>query len=242
MKTLMCSLATTIGLLASAATAERVVTIDGEDFLLSHLTQNCQNIKDDPAAQIACFNELSQYLEEKPAESQVTDAAVTEALEALRTVAQYQDKESGLLIAGSSCNIRIDYYTNYFHISRRNISSIDLYSAEFDASKIQQDKTVRSQNPPLLIGNMDNGENATMRGGAALESSQYNFPPRSPAASLDAYASEVVAHLPTTENQEFQFVLFHPQRNDAGSEIWGAFTAFAEVCRARHTPSGPKIN
>lgn len=243
MKTLMCGLVTAVSFIASAATADKVVTIDGVDYFLSHLTENCRSIKNDPAAQIACFNSLAQYLEKPSEESQVSDESIVQALEDLRTVAQYQDNDSGLLIAGSGCKIRTVYFDNYFHISRRNISAIDVFSAEFDLSKMEYKKTSRVEgSATMLNGVMESGANATVRGGASLESTQHNFAPRSPGASIDAYATEVVNQLPASEDQTFQFGLFHPQRIQASSEIWNAFVAFADVCKAKHTSTGPKIN
>lgn len=233
MKMLMCGVAMSLAVMANSVMAERVLTVDGEDYLLSSLMNNCQSITGDPEAQIACFSSISRLMEEQSVETQEIDVSVTETLDALRAVAQYQDDGSGLLIAGADCNIQIIYFSNYFHISRRNISSIDLFSAHFDASKLQFDQTVQVQgaNAPLLKGFMAPGANAAMRGGVALESAQHNFSPRSARITIDAYANEVADQLPAREGQEFDFVLIHPQKSQASDEIWSAFEAFVDACR-----------
>ncbi len=232
MKMLMCGFAMSLGVLASTAKADQILNIDGEDYPLSTLLENCQSITDDPAAQIACVSSLSQLLAEQSSAAQENDVAVAPALDALRAVAEYQDDGSGLSIAGSDCNIHMIYYNNYFHISRRNISSIDLFSAQFDASKLQYDQIVQVQGAqaPLLTGVMDVGTNATVRGGIALESALDNFEPRSPRTTMDAYANEVVGQLQAREEQSFSFVLIHPQKTQASAEIWSAFEAFVSLC------------
>ncbi|PJI84559.1 hypothetical protein BC777_3620 [Yoonia maricola] len=234
MKMLMCGFAVSLSALASDVNAEQILTVDGNDYPLSSLLENCQSITDDPAAQIDCFSAISRLLDEQTGEAEEEGASVTEALDTLRTVAQYQDSESGLLIAGSDCNIHIVYFNNYFHISRRNISTIDLFSAVFDASKLQYDRTVQVQGAqaPLFTGFMDVGATAAMRGGVALESTANNFAARSPGMSIDVYANEVVGQLPPTEAQTFNFVLVHPARNQASGEIWAAFEGFVTACRA----------
>lgn len=234
MKTLMCGFALSLGMLATGANADQIINVDGEDYFLSHLTANCQSITDDPAAQIACFSAISQLLDEQSVEAPETQVSVTEMLDALRAVAQYQDDETGLSIAGSDCNIHVVYFNNYFHVSRRNISEIDLFSAQFDASKLQFDQTVAVQGgqTPLLRGVMEAGQVAAVRGGEVLESSQNNFEPRSPRVTLDAYANEVVTQLPAREDQTFEFVLVHPKRSQASAEILTAFEAFVSACRS----------
>lgn len=233
MKMLMCGFAMSLGVLATNAKADQIINVDGEDYFLSHLTENCQSITGDPAAQIACFSALSRLLEEQSGEVQENGEAVIQALDALRAVSQYQDDDSGLSIVGADCNVHIVYFNNYFHISRRNVSSIDLFSAQFDASKFQYDQIVQAQGGqvPLSKGVMADGTNAAMRGGAALESTLDNFEPRSPGTTLDVYANEVVSQLPAREAAAFDFVLVHPQRSQASADIWSAFEDFVNACQ-----------
>jgi hypothetical protein len=243
MKTLMCGITLSLGMFATNVMAEQILTVDGEDYPLSALMENCQRITDDPAAQISCFSAISRLMDEQVGASQEVEVSVTDELDALRAVAQYQDDDSGLLIAGSDCNVHVIYYNNYFHISRRNISSIDLFSAQFDAANLQFDQTVQTQvgPAPLSKGFMAPGANAAMRGGVELESAQYNFEPRSSRMALGDYANEVVAQLPATETQAFDFVLIHPQRSQASAEIWAAFENFVSVCD-QVPPSWSPIN
>ncbi len=233
MKTLMCGIAVSLGLLATNVMANETVNVDGEEYLLSDLMANCQSITDDPAAQIACFAAISRLMEEQGSAEQEPDVSVVEALGVLRQVAEYEDGDSGLSIVGSDCNIQVVYYANYFHISRRNVSSIDLFNAQFDASKIQLDQTVQVQGAqaPLLKGVMAPGAKAQVSGGIALDSSQQNFTPKSPRATMGDYASDVAGQLQPSEAQTFEFVLFHPQRSNDSAEIWGAFETFVESCR-----------
>jgi hypothetical protein len=232
MKTLLCGLAMSLGISAGAVSAEQTLTVDGTDYPLSTLMANCQNITDAPAVQIACFNNLTRLIAEQSGQEQRAAVPISKALDSLRALAQYQDDETGLTIAGSDCTINIVYFNNYFHISRRNISTIDLFSAQFDASKLQYDQIVRDQGgqAPLSKGAMDAGATALMHGGLALESGQHNFSPRSPGTTLGAYASEVVGELPGKEEQTVEFVLVHPKRAQASAEIWSAFEAFVTAC------------
>jgi len=119
MKTLMCGIALSLGMLATNVIAEQTLTINGEDYTLSALMENCQRITGDPAAQISCFTAISSLMDEQANAPQEIDVSITETLDALRAVAQYRDDDSGLLINGSDCNIHVVYYNNYFHISRR---------------------------------------------------------------------------------------------------------------------------
>lgn len=231
MKMLMCGLAMSLSVLASDVMAEQVLTVDGEDYLLSSLMENCQSITGDPAAQVNCFSVISRLLEEQSAEAQESDVSVIESLDALRAVAQYQDDETGLSIFGAGCNVHIIYFSNYFHISRRNISSIDLFSAQFNASKFQYDRTeFQGAQEPMSKGFMDPGANAAIRGGVALESTQHNFLPRSPGTTLDVYATEVADQLPATEGEAFDFVIVHPKRSQDSVIIWNAFETFVDAC------------
>lgn len=233
MKTLTRSLAIALAGLAGTANAEQIVTIDGETYFLSHLTENCQAITDDPAAQIACFGAISALLEEQPAEETNDPEAINLALDDLRTLASFSDGETGLQINGAGCNIHLMYYANYFHISRRNISELDLFSAEFDASKLQIEKTMQVQGgaAPLFRGVLDDAATAIVRGGAVLDSAGYGFAPRAPSATLDDYASEVVGQLPAAEKQTFDFVLIHPANGGSTPEIWAAFQTYVAACK-----------
>lgn len=234
MKKSTCGFALSFGFLATTAIAEQMIIVDGEEYALSSLTANCQSIANDPAAQIACFSALSRLMEEQSAGAQEPDVDVVETLNALRAVAEYQDNDSGLLITGADCNINVVYFGNYFHISRRNVSTIDLFSAEFDASKLQFDQIseVRGAQVPLLAGKMAPGASAVMRGGAQLDSTLDGFEPKSSRATLADFAAGIVGDLPVSEGQSFDFVLVHPERNDASAEIWTAFETFVETCRA----------
>lgn len=233
MKLLMNSLAMSFGILASSVSAELTLNVDGEDYPLSALMENCQSLSDNPSAQISCFNAVSKLLEEQSGAAQESVASVPEALDALRAVAQFEDGETGLVIAGTDCSIQVLYYGNYYHLSRRNVSSIDLFSAEFDASQLQYDQIteVNGAQAPLFTGQMDDGATAATRGGMAIESSQYNFEPKSSRTTIGAYASEVAVQLAATEGQNFDFVLVHPERNQDGAEIWSAFETFVGACR-----------
>lgn len=234
MKTLIFGLAMSLGIVASDAKAQLKVEIDGKEYMVSNLIENCTNITGDPAAQAACFNALSMLLEQQSDGQPESTASVAESLEALRDVAQFDTGESGLSIAGLDCNIHVIYYSNYFHISRRNVSSIDLYSAQFDVSKLQFDQIEQVQvgQLPMTRGVMDDGVTAAMRGGSALESTQHNFAAKSARASISDYAIEVAAQLPANENQEFNFVLVHPENSDASGDIWAAFETFATACNS----------
>ncbi|WP_373635595.1 hypothetical protein [Yoonia sp. SS1-5] len=233
MKMLTSGFAISLAILATDVKADQMLMVDGEEYSLSSLTENCQSITDDPAAQIACFSALSKLIEEQAADAQENQVSVPQALDALRAVAQYQDADSGLSIAGSDCNIHTVYFNNYFHISRRNVSTIDLFSAQFDASKLLFDQTVKAQGTqaPLSKGFMDAGANAVVRGGVELDSTLDNFAPISARMTLDVYANEVVGQLPAVQAQAFDFVLVHPQRSQSSVEIWTAFEAFVNACK-----------
>ena len=234
MRMLICGLALSLGTMASPAKAETKVTVDGAEYELSALMEDCRSMSGAPEAQIACFTKLSELLEKQGGEAEARSISVPEALDALRAVAQYQDDGSGLSIVGNDCNIRIVYFNNYFHLSRRNVSMIDLFSAQFDASKLQYDRTaeVRGAQAPLLSGLMEAGATATTAGGVALESTVQNFAPKSARASIFTYANEVVSQLTASQDQAFDFVLVHPERHKRSAEIWSAFETFATACRA----------
>lgn len=231
MKTMLkYGLSLALSIFASDAMAEVTLVIDGEEFALSELMDNCKSITGDAEAQIGCFNALSKLLDEQTAAAQENNGGVAEALEALRSVAQYQDNDSGLTISGAGCKVQFTYFANYFHISRRNVSSIDLFSAAFDASKLQLDQVAEGSGP-LAKGMMDAGVTAATWGGQALESSEHNFSPKSARTAIDVYANEVVSELTPRENEAFDFVLVHPQRNGAREDIWAAFEAYVTACK-----------
>jgi len=311
-------MAVSLGVSPSDAQAEQTVTFEGQVYPLSILTENCNSKADDPQAMIACFNNLSELIEQQsstpeqaeaatPSETQSSETAdaeqqeadrlaaerreaerlaaekleaerleaerqeierqkaelaaerleaerqkaeqlkaeqleaerqrnlvaVPQALEDLRTVAQYQDAETGLSITGTDCNIRIVYFGNYYHLSRRNVSTLDLFSAEFDASKLQYDKLsdVTGGQVPVLRGVMADGATAVTSGGVGMDSALHNFDPKSARSTLDDYASQVVSQLPPNENQTFDFVLVHPARGQVANDIRGAFETFARACK-----------
>jgi len=145
MKALIGSLAIGFGVLASGVQAEVILKVDGKDYTLTELTAHCQSMEEDPVAQIGCFNAVSALLEQQTsAPAAAPTADVASALDALRNVAQYEGAETGLTISGEGCNAHIVYYANYFHISRRNVSSLDLYSAKIDMSKLALNDTAQS--------------------------------------------------------------------------------------------------
>ena len=80
-------------------------------------------------------------------------------------------------------------------------------------------------------GTLDAGAVGATRGGAALDSAQFGFDPKSPGVSVSDYASQVASQLPAREGQTFDFVLIHPQRTQANIEVWTAFSRFLTACR-----------
>ncbi|MEO9864840.1 MAG: hypothetical protein ABJO29_09165 [Yoonia sp.] len=233
MKLQFISLAMSLAVLASGLQAEVTVNVDGTDIPMSTLLENCQSMVGEPEAKVSCFNALSELLKSQSSDTQTDETAINEALDGLRAIAAYQDGETGLLIDGAGCDIQFVYYANYFHISRRNVSTIDLFSAKFDASKLQFDQIseVRGASAPLLNAQMDNGAQAALIGGMGLDSNENNFSAKSARTSIDAYAMEVVAELTPQESQSFDFVLVHPERAQDGSDIMAAFEAYASACR-----------
>lgn len=233
MKLLINGLVIAASVLANAASAEVTLIVDGEEYTLSALMENCQSLSDNPVAQITCFNTVSKLVEEQSGQDPVDQVSVSDSLEAFRTVAQYQDAESGLLVGGSDCQIQILYYGNYFHLSRRNVSSIDLLSASFDASQMQSDSIseVRGAQLPVVQAEMNDGAKASIRGGVAIESAQYGFAPKSPRASVGEYAIEVTRQLDADESRRFDFVLVHPGRSDDTDDIWDAFDTLVGACK-----------
>ena len=234
MKKLLRIFAVSLGLVASSAQADQIIIIDGEAYSLSQLAANCQSMAD-AAGQIACFTALSKLVAEQSSSTNEDKAAAIEnALQALKSAASYSDADSGLDISGSSCEIQMTYYGNYFHISRRNISTIDLLSATFDASNLRIDQVIPVQGAqvPVLQGTMANGANAKTQGGLGLDSARDNFVSRPAGATLQDYAHEVVSVLPVRQNQTFNFMLVHPNRDAQRSEIWTAFETFVKTCQS----------
>lgn len=234
MKVLICGVALSLGMLATDAQAEQTVTIEGKTYALSTLMENCKTISNEAEAQLACFNAVSQLLKQQTAQNPGGAPSVGQAFETLRDLAEFKGEDSGLMISGEACNIQVVYYANYFHISRRNVSAIDLFSAEFDASKLQYDKIseVRGAQAPLNKAMMQDGATATSLGGASLESNQLNFAPKTARKTIDAYAVEVAAQLPATEDQAFDFVLVHPEQKERADQIWNAFETYVMACQA----------
>ena len=232
-----------LGVSATDAKAEVMVNVDGVEYPLSVLTANCQSMSNDPTAMIGCFNALSALMDGTSGAQEET-ISPAQALDNLRSVAQYQDAETGLLIAGSDCNVQLVYYGNYFHISRRNVSSIDLFSARFDAAnlKYEQVSQVSGGQLPLARAAMNASATATVSGGVALESVQHNFSPKSAKLSMSEYATQVVSELPPRNGQTFDFVLVHPERSQASNEIWDAFKVFVNACSSARPSWAPKTN
>lgn len=233
MKNLMCGVAMSFGIVTSVAAADQVLVVGGEEYSLSELTNHCQSILDDPAAQISCFGNLSKLIEKQSGQGQENEASVVETLSALQAAAQYQDSETGLIVTGSECVVQFVYYGNYFHISRRNVSTIDLFSAQFDASQLQYDQTAQARSGQALLskGVMAEGATATTHGGLELDSSLDGFAARDARTTLDVYAPAVVQELAGQEVQSFDFVLVHPKKSQASAEIWSAFEAYVSSCQ-----------
>lgn len=234
MKMVMGSLVLSLGILSSSASAEVLLTVDGNEYTLTALMENCQTMGDNPAAQVACFNAVSALLDQQSAEPETSTAAsIPEALEALRAVAQYEDGESGLVIQGADCNAQILYYANYFHVSRRNVSSIDLFSAQLDMSKVASEQTVEAAGglANLAKGAMHSGAVAATLGGEAISSAENGIAPKSARMTIAEYATSVADQLAPNESSEFDFVLVHPAKQQSSAEIWAAFQNYAQACQ-----------
>ena len=234
MKQLLSGVVVSLGILSSSVSAEVMVNVDGKEYKLSSLMENCQAMGDNPVAQIACFSAVSELLERQQEEPPaVSNVSVPEALEALRTAAQHEGDDTGLIVQGNNCDIHFLYYANYFRVSRRNVSSIDLFSAKFDASKIDYDRTAEAQRGKDLIsrGIMETGTVSTTVGGVAIDSARFNFEPKSARMTIGDYALEVADNLTASESGEFDFVLVHPAKSQSSAEIWDAFKTYSEVCQ-----------
>jgi len=231
MKALIGSLAIGFGVLASGVQAEVILKVDGKDYTLTELTAHCQSMEEDPVAQIGCFNAVSALLEQQTsAPAAAPTADVASALDALRNVAQYEGAETGLTITGEGCNAHIVYYANYFHISRRNVSSLDLYSAKIDMSKLALNDTAQSDGL-MANGAMQPGATVEAFGGDAIGSDAFAFEAKSARISVADYAVTVADQLATSASGGFDFVLVHPAKQQSSAEIWDAFNTYTQACQ-----------
>lgn len=233
MKKLIFGLTLALGLSASAAQAGMTVEIDGTEYPLVALMDNCGNASGGDEARLACFSALTKLLKDQNTDPKVA-LSITQALEELKAAAQHQDDESGLSIDGNECLVTIVYFNNFFHISRRNVSTIDLFSAKFDASKMQYDQTkqVNGSSMTWSKGLMELGATAVSTGGLALDSKQKGFSPKPANKTLSDYAKSVADELTKKEEQTFDFVLVHPSRKQDSAKIWDAFETFVSACKS----------
>jgi len=218
---------------ASAQSAQAAIDAKQKAPSVTELMEQCRSEELSAEAKVACFNDLADQLRNGAAAPSQA-GSVQEALDGLRRVAEYQDKDSGLVIAGDSCLIHVLYYGNYFHISRRNVSTIDLLSAKFDASTLQFDQTadVSEANLNWSKGVMDAGATAVFQGGTALESNKQGFDAKQASLSLQQYAGLVVDQLPAQESQRFDFMMVHPAKAEARAEITKAFEELVSACKS----------
>jgi len=216
-----------------AAQAEYSINVRGTDYPLAALMESCINANGGPEAQLRCFVALTGLVKEQTAAPETTDLSVTEALDGLRAVAEYQDDISGLSISGTDCTITVQYHGDYFYVSRRNVTSIDLLSATFDVSQMQHDQTAFSQGTAVqhARGIMQLGATASTRGGLALESAEHGFMSKTASASVSEYASSIIQNLPERQDRSFDFVLVHPAKIQSSNQIWGAFGALVGACQ-----------
>ncbi len=234
MKMLIGGLVMSLGVLSSSVNAEVLVDVEGKTYKLTDLMENCQSMSDNPVAQVSCFSAVSALLESQstptPTES---SASIPEAFEALRDVAQYVDEGSGLIIRGAECNAQFLYFGNYFHVSRRNLSSLDLFSTQIDASKVDYDQIVQTTGNQVYMsrGTMLDGSVAKTSGGLAIESAQYNIAAKPARMTIADYAVQVAGQLTAKESNEFDFVLVHPAKQQSSAAVWGAFKTYIEACQ-----------
>lgn len=234
MKMVLGRLALCFGVVASSANAEVVLTVDGNEYTLTALMENCQTMGDDPTAQVACFNAVSALLDQQSAEPEPTvTASVPDALAALQAVAQYENDETGLIVQGDGCNAQILYYGNYFHVSRRNVSTIDLFSAQLDMAQVDLDQTVQAASGAANVvqGALQSGAVAAIFGGEAVSSAEYGIAPKSARMSVSEYAATVADQLAADADGAFDFVLVHPAKQQSSAEIWDAFKAYTAACQ-----------
>lgn len=235
MKALLGCAAVLIAGLASGANAANPIEFEGAKLSIPELMEKCSRAEGGSEAQLKCYALLAQALKEqenaKPAGT-IGVSPAAEKLEALRSVAEYQDAESGLTIVGEGCQVAVFYYGNYYRISRRNVSSIDLIHAQFDASKMQYGQMSMIQGPSMTMirGVVDGSSPATNKGGLALESVQHGFASKSAGQTIDEYANQVVSQLPGRSEQTFDFVLVHPKKAAESNEILNAFALFVQAC------------
>ena len=234
MKLLIYGLTLPLTLLASNLLAQETLIVNGKEYTITALTENCQSLSDEPQAMAACFTALSQLIERQSDGEQDDAPDVLRSLDNLRAAAEVQNDDSGLSILGTGCTIQIVYYNNYYHVSRRNVSQLDLYSAEFDVSEIQYEEfdEVRGAQAPLISGLMADNETATTRGNVGLDSSANGFDAKPGRTPVGEYALEIVDQLQADEDQSFDFVLVHPDRRDNSDAIWEAFERFVDACKA----------
>ncbi len=236
MKNILCGFVLSLMIMPSSSDAEVMLKVNGNEYTLTALMENCQTLVDDPASQIKCFNAVSTLLEQQTGQAPVKSPVdAPAAFEALRAVAQYEGNDSGLIIRGAACSAHILYYANYFHISRRNVSSIDLYSTQFDASKVSFEQTSRVSGGQAMVskGAMHSGATAASVNGLAMDSTQYGVAPKSARTTIADYAVEMVDQIAASESSEFDFVLVHPAKQQSSAEIWSAFEAYVKACQSQ---------
>jgi len=234
MRLLICSLTLPLTLFASNVLSQETLTIDGKEYTIMALTENCQSFLADPPAMAACFTALSQLIERQSGDPQAVVLDVLPALENFRMAAEVQNDDSGLTVLGTGCTIQVVYYNNYYHVSRRNVSQLDLYSVELDVADIQFDEfdEVRGAQAPLVSGLMVDDTTATTHGNVGLDSSANGFDAKPGRTAVGDYALEIVDQLQADEDQSFDFVLVHPDLRDNSDAIWEAFERFVDACKA----------
>lgn len=232
MKTVLIGALIALSAVATTAKAEITLNVRGTDYSLVALMDSCATATGGGDAQLRCFVALTDIVKEQYGAAH-SDLTVTDALFALRQVAEIQTADTGLTIKGDGCQIELQYYNNYYYMSRRNVASIDVISAQFDATAIQLDQTLRSQGNGSLtsVGLMQPGAEAVVRGGVALESVDHGFDVKPAAIPVADYAGTVAQTLDAQQHQSFQFVLVHPERNGQSGAIWEAFDTYVQACQ-----------
>ena len=218
--------------LVSGISAQAAPNVDGKTLSVAEQMELCRN-ESDSMAKLDCFNKLTAALKGE-ADGAEAKVSVEQALDGLRSAAEYQGKETGVSIIGSSCFVQVLYYGNYFHISRRNVSTFDLISAKFDASKLQLDQVSDVAGPGIGWSKavMTDGVKAISIGGLQLDSKKNKFPSKSAGESMSDYARAVAGQLVAREGPEFEFLLVHPDRAADSDKIWDAFETFVSACQA----------
>lgn len=233
MKTLM---GVTLLGLASFATEMRAATAfdPNANQSVQELIDQCSRLEAASDEQLQCFKLLSKAIEEQENNSSDDQAQIVQSsFEALRSVAQHSDDETGLRIFGDACEITVFYYGNFYRVSRRNVSVIDVYYAQFDASKLLLDQVspVAGASYSRVKGVMENGAAAITAGGAELGSDVFGFAPKAASQSMNEYANLVVKAVPPQQDQTFEFVLVHPKKADAAADVMAAFSEFVQACQ-----------